>query len=135
MAEKIFAVAPAAHAGLNDSIPSPLTKQVFSVPGFINDGLVTVISCSPASATALNVGVEWSRKAGTSLGVSSATLAAGATVNFGSAAVIYLPIDAQMPGPETVKSGAARVLSMTTKGLLCNAFVMDLSNDPATRMN
>ena len=100
----------------------------------INDGLVTVISCSSASATALNVGVEWFRKAGTSLGVSSTMIAPGATVNFGSSTVTYVPIDSFMPAAETVKSGAARVLSTTTKGLLCNAFVIDPTNDSAQRM-
>jgi len=130
----LLLLAPAAHAGLNDPIPTPFTKHVFSVPGFINDGLVTVISCSSALSTSVNVGVEWFRKDGTSIGVSSLTIPAGATRNFGTASVLSLPINSQMPGGETVKSGAARVLSTTTKGLLCNAFVLDPDNDPPTRM-
>ncbi len=130
----VLTLAPAAHAGLNDPIPSPFTKHVFSVPGIINDGLATVVSCSNATSASLNVGVEWFRRDGTSLGVGSTTVPAGETRNFGSAGVLSLPIDAQAPTSATVKSGAARVLSTSTKGLLCNAFVIDPANDPPTRM-
>jgi hypothetical protein len=124
----VFVVVAAgpALAGLVDPLPAPFTKQVFSVPGVINNGVVTVISCSSASTASLNVGVEWFRKNGTSVGVASAMIPAGETRNFASATTLALPIDGVMPGPgDTLKSGAARVLSTTTAGLLCNAFLMD----------
>ena len=66
--------------------------------------------------------------------MSSVTIPAGSTRNFETANVASLPFDALMPGGETVKSGAARVLSTTSTGIFCNAFVTDPGNDPPTRM-
>ena len=130
----LLLLAPAAHAGLNDPIPSPFTKQVYSVPGIVSDGVATVISCSSALSTPLNVGVQWFKKDGTpadgATGLSQFTIPAGGTVNFGSNGTVWLPIDAVMPGGATLKNGAARVLSTTTKSLLCNAFLVDPNNDP-----
>ena len=51
-------VAAPARAGLSDPLPAPFTKHVFSVPGVINNGVVTVISCTNALLTPLTVGVE-----------------------------------------------------------------------------
>ena len=126
-------VASPVFAGLDDPLPAPFTKHVFSVPGIINNGLVSVISCSSASTVSLNVGVEWFRKNGTSVGVSSLTIPAGETRSFATAGPAF-PVDALMPGPDTIKSGAARVLSTTSSGLLCNAFLMDPLNDPPNRL-
>ena len=39
-----------------------------------------------------------------------------------------------MPINETVKSGAARVLSTVTKGFVCNAFVINPTGDPPSVM-
>ena len=78
-------VAAPAHAGLGDPPPAPFTKHVFSVPGVINDGVVTIISCTNALLTPLNVGVEWFKADGTSIGVNSVSVAAGRTVNFATA--------------------------------------------------
>ena len=129
-----LAVAVPARAGLGDAIPAPFTKQLFNVPGVINDGVVTVISCTNGLSASVNVGVEWFRKNGTSLSVSSLSIAAGGTVNFGTAGLPYLGIDATMLPYESVKSGAARVLSTTSSGIFCNAFVMDPANDPPNHM-
>lgn len=126
----VFAAASPALAGLADPVPAPFTKQVFSVPGVINNGLATIISCSSATTVSLSVGVEWFRKNGTSVGVSSLTIPPGETRNFGSNTTLGLAMDATMPTLVTIKSGAARVLSTTTTGLLCNAFLMDPDNDP-----
>jgi hypothetical protein len=43
-------------------------------------------------------------------------------------------MDATMPGTNTLKSGAARVLATTTTGIFCNVFVMDPLNDPPTEL-
>jgi hypothetical protein len=118
-------VAAPARAGLGDPLPAPFTKHVFSVPGVINNGVVTVVSCTNALLTPLNVGVEWFKKDGTSLGVSSFSIPAGATANFGTDTTIALPMDALMPVSAPMKSGSARILSTTSSGILCTAFVMD----------
>ena len=123
-----------ARAGLGDPLPAPFTKHVFSVPGIINNGVVTVISCTNGTAASLQVGVEWFKKDGTSVGVSSLSIAAGATANFATDSVTALITDALMPLPVTLKSGSARVLSTTTNGIFCTAFVMDRVNDPAVPM-
>ncbi len=127
-------LAAPARAGLGDPIPAPFTKVLYSVPGIINDGVATVISCSSALPASVNVGVEWFQNDGTSLGVSSFTIPAGGTANFESNSITSLPASAAIPALPQIKSGAARVLSTTTSGVLCNAFEIDPSNDPPARM-
>ena len=131
-------LAAPARAGLSDPLPAPFTKHVFSVPGVVNDGAATVISCTNALLTSLNVGVEWFRKNGTSIAVSSLTIPAGQTRNFVSATVNWLSagggVDATMSPNENLMSGTARVLSTTSSGLLCNAYAVDASNNPPQRM-
>ena len=125
-------VAAPARAGLGDAIPAPFTKQLFNVPGVINDGLATVISCSSGLSTSIDVGVEWFRKDGTSVVVTTLTIPAGTTRNFGTTTTAGVPIDGVMAGADTIKSGAARVLSTTPTGIFCDAFVMETLNDPPT---
>lgn len=122
------------RAGLNDPIPAPFTKQLFNVPGVINDGVVTVISCSSGLSVSVDVGVETFRKNGTSVAVSTLTVPAGETRNFATGGTTALSIDAVVGGGDVLKSGAARVLSTTTKGIFCNAFVMDPNNDPPQQL-
>jgi hypothetical protein len=98
-------LAAVAHAGIGGPAPSG-SKHLYSVPGVIHNGLVTVISCT-------------------------STLAASATANFGTATSSFLPIlDGQMPGLDTLKTGSARVLSTVNNGVVCDAYAVDAINDP-----
>jgi hypothetical protein len=123
------------EAGIGDPVPAPFTKHLFSIPGvYSSTGLCTVIACTNATSGSLNVGVEWFRKDGVSLGVSTVAIASGATATFGSNSTAALTMDALVPADDLLVLGAARVLATTSKGVICNAFVMDYANNPPNQL-
>jgi hypothetical protein len=122
------------RAGIVDSpIPAPFTQHIFSVSGVINNvNLAAYISCTNADTQAVTVGVEvFGPAGGASLNVAASTaisVAAGATVLFGTTTSSWATVDANLAtGP--VSKGSARILA-TSKKLVCSAFLVDPSGQP-----
>ena len=130
---------PQARAGIADS-PLPVltagatTFHLYSVPGVIGSGgLRTYFSCTSTDTATMQVGVEVFGPAGGAPGndaaATSLSVAAGATVMFGTGAAAGLSIDSNLGGGGS--KGSARILA-TSKKLACTAFVADTGNAPPT---
>lgn len=126
-----------AFAGLADT-PLPVlqtgatTLHLYSIPGVINDGVGTYVSCTSVAPTTIKVGVEAFKPDGTLADGESLSVAPGATVTFGTAGAFGVHVD-QILATGTLLNGSARVLA-TSKSLLCTAFIADKANDPPTSM-
>ena len=134
-------VAPQAPAGIADS-PLPVlvagkaTLHVYSVPGGIEGGgLGTYFSCTSTDTATMQVGVELFGSAGgapeNDAAATSLSVAAGATVMFGTQSAVGLSIDSNLGGGGSKLS--ARILA-TSKKLICTAFLADRGNAPPTSM-
>jgi hypothetical protein len=123
-------------AGIADSpVPAPFTNHLYSVPGVMNNGvLATYFSCTSTDTVTMQVGVELFGPAGGSPGndavATSLSVAAGATVIFGTSAAAGISISSSLGGP-IMSKGSARILA-TSKKLACTAFVADPGNAPPT---
>ncbi len=126
-------------AGIADSplpvlIAGETTIHLYSVPGVIRaGGLATFFSCTSTDTASMQVGVEVFGPAGgapiNDPVATSLSVAPGATVTFGSAAVgISISSDLAFGG---VSKGSARILA-TSRKLACTAFVADQGNAPPT---
>lgn len=128
-------LATPANAGVVDSpLPAPFTQHIFTVPGYVDMGfLAAFLTCTNLDAVAVTVGVEvFGASGGAAVNnpvATSLSVAPGATVTFGSAAV-GISIDSDLAAG-FVSKGSARVLA-TSKKLTCTAFVADTRNAPPT---
>src|SRR5947208_2116445 len=124
-----------AQAGIADS-PLPVlsagatTIHLFSVPGVIaSGGLGTYFSCTSTDTATMQVGVELFGGAGgapaNDAAATSLSVAAGATVRFGTGAAAGISIDSSLGAGGF--DGSARILA-TSKKLVCTAFVADVGN-------
>ena len=134
--------APQSRAGIADS-PLPVltagatTFHLYSVPGVIAAlGLGAYFSCTSTDTATMQVGVEVFPAPGgapdNDAAATSLSVAAGATVMFGTGAAAGLSIDSNLGGGG-VSKGSARILA-TSKKLACTAFIADAGNAPPTSM-
>ena len=132
-------LATPAHAQINS--PPPLLMgqasfHLYSVP-FVDTGANRpFFLCTNTTNAAIRVGVEgFFAFGGPAINDASAislSVSPGGTVLFGSGAV-GLSIDSNL-GFGFVSKGSARILATESKGIVCTAFVADVSNDPPTSM-
>ena len=138
----VVALATSAVAGIADS-PLPVlsagatTFHLYSVPGVIaGGGLETYFSCTSTDTATMQVGVELFAAPGgapdNDAAATSLSVAAGATVMFGTGTAAGLSIDSNLGGGG-VSKGSARILA-TSKKLACTAFIADAGNAPPTSM-
>ena len=132
-----------AGAGIADS-PLPIlsagapTLHLYSVPGVIagDGGLETYFSCTSTDTATMQVGAELFGEAGgapfNDATATSVSVAAGATVRFGTGAAVGISISSNLAGG-FFSNGSARILA-TSKKLVCTAFVADAGNAPPTSM-
>ena len=137
-----FLAAPQARAGIADS-PLPVltagekTLHLYSVPGVIGNegGLRTYFSCTSTDTATMQVGVElfaeFGGAAANDAAATSLSVAAGATVRFGTAPAVGFSIDSSLG--TGFSRGSARILA-TSKKLACTGFVADAGNAPPTSM-
>ena len=132
----------AARAGIADS-PLPVlvagqkTLLLYSVPGVMNDSgttLGTYFSCTSTSTSPQTVGVELFAPAGggpvNTVTTTALTVAAGASVTFGTMNTFANIVDADLGAPP-MRKGSARILS-TSKSLICTVFVADAAPSTPT---
>jgi len=133
--------APQTRAGIADS-PLPVltaaetTFHLYSVPGVISSGgLRTYFSCTSTDTATMQVGVELFGPAGgapaNDAAAASLSVAAGATVIFGTGGAVGISIDSNLGSGGS--RGSARILA-TSKKLACTVFVADTGNAPPTSM-
>ncbi len=126
-------------AGIADS-PLPVlsagvnTLHLYSVPGVVNGGgLGTYFLCTSTSTGSQVVAIELFAAAGggplNSAASTEQTVAAGATVTFGTQTASALTINQDLGAP-IITNGSARVLS-TSKSLICTAFLSTVGTNPA----
>lgn len=136
----LLALAPAAHAQINSPPPALMGQpsfHLYSVPGAIrNGGLGTFFSCTNVTSATIRVGVEvFGPPGGAGINdpsASSLDIAEGGTRMFGSAAT-GISIDSDLAAGSYSK-GSARILATQRKGILCSAFVADLTTAPVASM-
>ena len=135
-----LAIAAPAHAQI-DTPPPPLMGQPsyhsYSVPGVIaGGGLGTFFSCTNTTAANIRVGVELFGPAGgatyNDASASSLDLGPSATVIFGTSSAVGISISSNLGGFSS--KGAARILATARKGIMCTAFLADVSNAPPASM-
>ena len=133
--------APQTRAGIADS-PLPVltaavtTLHLYSVPGVISSGgLRAYFSCTSTDTATMQVGVELFGPAGgapaNDAAATSLSVAAGATVIFGTGGAVGISIDSNLGSGGS--RGSARILA-TSKKLACTVFVADTGNAPPTSM-
>ncbi len=95
------------------------------------------VACSNAATAAVRIGVEGFNWTGglavNDPSVNSISVAAGGSTllgpnSFGFSAAAYHGIGAG------ISNGTARILATTRKGIVCSAFVADITNDPPASM-
>jgi hypothetical protein len=134
----VLMLSSVASAQINGPVPAPFSHHVWSVPGVINNGSFgAFIACTNAGSSTATVGVEVFGAAGgvalNNAGATAISTASGATVLFGTSTAVSFSVDANLaPGP--VAKGSARVLSTTSKGILCSAFLADPAGQPPVAM-
>jgi len=98
--------------------------------------LGTFFSCTNASTSTIQVGVELFGSGGggplNNASTTSVSLAAGATVMFGTAPAVGLGPDVNLASG-TLVTGSARIVA-TSKSLVCNALLADKLNSPPVSM-
>ncbi len=121
-----------AQAQINSKPPTGY-KHLWSVPGVVNTAaLRTFFACTNTNTVAATVGVEVFNAAGASVNNPTATavsVPAGGTVLIGTALAGGLSVDALLR-PGNVTKGAARTLSTTSGGIMCSAFLADITSIP-----
>lgn len=102
--------------------------HVWSVPGAMqtSNGIGTYVACTNGGTATQEIGVEMYGSTGTFLGSSSLSVAASATIIFGSANAAGISVDGNL-GTGNFK-GHARVKASTSRGVLCSAFLADYSS-------
>jgi hypothetical protein len=132
-------IATIAQAQIN-SPPPPLMGQpsfhLYSVPFVATGANRPFFTCTNTTNQPIRVGVEgFSSGGGGAINDASATslsVPPGGTVTFGSPA-FGLVVDSD-PGFGPTQEGSARILATASKGIVCTAFVADVTNDPPTSM-
>jgi hypothetical protein len=129
-----------ALAGIADS-PLPVleagktTFHLYSVPGIINNGLLTTLfSCTSTDTADMRVGVESFGSAGGSPSndpvAASFSVLPGGTVTFGCVSAASIAVNSVLScGP--LSRGSARILA-TSRKLICTAYIVDPGNVPPT---
>jgi hypothetical protein len=133
-------ISSVALAGIADS-PLPVllagkkTIHLYSVPLVVNyGGVATFFACTSTDTATMQVGVEGFPFPGgapiNDATADSLSFAPGATVIFGTSTAAAIPVDSTIG---FVSRGSARILS-TSKKLVCNVFMADVTNAPPTSM-
>jgi hypothetical protein len=134
----IASAAASAQAQIYGPGPGGLTSHLFSVPGVVNNGAVTVFECTNATDKTVAIGVEvFGPGGGPALNNALATqqtLSPGATVMYATEAMVGLGIDVNL-GLGIIHKGSARILADARSGVLCSAFLTDPNNAPVTFMS
>ncbi len=136
MSRLSFAVLSAVAAlvvALPASAAAPI--QVFTVPGVINHfSLGTFFSCVNTGSVPTTVTVNVLKGDGTAAGSGvSGTLNQDQTWVFGTSVPAGLDEDTNMASPNSLYNGSAKIFS-TSKAIMCNAFVADVTGSPPTSM-
>lgn len=117
-----FTLVPQAQAqlvGLN---------HVWTVPGLIEtSSLSTVVSCTNSTTGSVTIGVEVYGPTGGYIVGNSTVAAPSGTVLIATGAAPNLALDVDL-NAGTVDKGHGRILATTSKGVLCNAFLVDGAN-------
>src|SRR5262245_49596682 len=92
--------------------------KVWSVPGVINNGLATAISCTNGTTAAATVNVDVFDQGGSLSGTGNASIPAGQSNTFVTKAVAMLP-SATLLGAGDVRGGAATISAPS--GVYCTA--------------
>jgi len=107
-------------------------NHLWTVAGAMNTtNLGTFIACTNSTTANETVGVDFYGPDGTyvpSLSLmNSATVAPGGTVLFGTSGLSAVSVDVNYAAP-LISKGSAKILSTSTKGIICTALLIDISN-------
>jgi hypothetical protein len=102
-------------------------SRVWSVPGVINNGLATVVSCTNGGSGPTNVTVQLFDETTGMSGSASATIPAGTSHSFGSQPVAALPGLTNLASGD-IRGGFARITAAS--GVFCAAYVVSPTGDP-----
>jgi hypothetical protein len=97
------------------------------VPGVINNGLATVVSCTNGGTTASSVTVEMFNQTMGLSGTGNTSIPAGQSHTFGSQLVAALPGLTNL-GAGDIRGGSARITAAS--GVFCAAYVISPTGDP-----
>jgi hypothetical protein len=104
-------------------------SRVWWVPGVINNGLATVVSCTNGGSGPASVTVDMFHQTTGASGTGNASIPAGQSHSFASQPVASLP-GATNLGSADIRGGSARITAAS--GVFCAAFVISTGGDPPT---
>jgi hypothetical protein len=102
-------------------------NRVWSVPGVINDGLATAVSCTNGGNSPAGVTVEMFNETTGTSGTGNFSIPAGQSHSFVSQPVASLP-GATNLGSADIRGGSARITAPS--GVYCAAYVISPAGDP-----
>jgi hypothetical protein len=102
-------------------------NRVWSVPGVINNGLATVVSCTNGGSSPASVTVEMFNETTGATGTGNASILAGHAHSFASQPVASLP-GATNLGSADIRGGFARITAPSS--VYCAAYVISPAGDP-----
>lgn len=114
--------------------PALAGTNVWAVPGIINNGLATVLSCTNGDAVPASVTATIFTRAGVQNATATApSIAAGATVNFATqpVAVLGIPDSLNINLATSVTRGGSAKITAPSK-VYCSAYIADPVGDPPT---
>jgi hypothetical protein len=117
--------------------PAPLKYHLFTIPGVVNNGLATIITCTNATALTAVLGIEVFATAGgaaiNNALASALSVGPGATVLFSTELTAGFQQDANL-AIGLLHKGSARVLSSLRSGIICSAFLSETTQLPPKTM-
>jgi hypothetical protein len=102
-------------------------NRIWSVPGVINNGLATVVSCTNGGSSPAGVTVDMFNETTGASGTGNFSIPAGQSHSFGSQPVAALPGLTDL-GSGDIRGGSARISAPSS--VFCAAYVISPSGDP-----